>query len=238
MYMAQEILLLKKVLLARRDLWIGSLLLHAGLYLGIVFLGLLTAGAAWSAMHASRAAGSWGFGVLAQATAWAGAVSACCGLAGSVYLLLLRLANRGLRDLSDNITFLNLVLLGGLFGAGMWAWRADPGFDGAREHLVSLLHGAPAPVASPSLASALVLLGIFFIYLPFSRMFHAAAKYFFYHAILWDDEPMRPGSPMERDVAACLGDRVTWSAAHIRQNMKWREQLGEPVSEKGAKHDD
>ena len=107
---------------------------------------------------------------------------------------------------------------------------------GARTSGFLAARGA-GPVASPSLASALVLLGIFLIYLPFSRMFHAAAKYFFYHAILWDDEPMRPGSPMERDVAACLGDRVTWSAAHIRQNMKWCEQLGEPASEKGTKHD-
>ena len=42
----------------------------------------------------------------------------------------------------------------------------------ARLHLVSLFRGRPGVVASPSLAAAMVLAGLFAAYLPFGRMFH------------------------------------------------------------------
>jgi hypothetical protein len=145
--------------------------------------------------------------------------------------------DRGLRDMSDRITFFNLILLAALFGSGLMAWATDSGFVQAQSHLVSLFRGRPAVVESPALALALVLGGLFVAYLPFSRMFHPAAKYFFYHAILWDDEPMRRGGLMEQDIAACLNGRVTWSAAHVRQNESWRGQLGGAENTKGATHD-
>lgn len=219
-FVAQEVLLLKKVYAARRDLWLGTWLLHMGLYLGIALLGVLAI--------APR--------LPAAAVSVVGLASLLCGMAGVAYLLGLRLYDRGLRDMSDPVTFFNLALLAALFGSGLWAWRADPGFVAARAHLVSLLRGQPAAVASPGLASALVLGALFAAYLPFSRMFHAAAKYFFYHAILWDDEPMQPGSRMEREMSGYLHDRLTWRAAHIRPNLRWHEQLDGNPDEKGASH--
>ena len=232
-FTAQEILLLKKVFAARRDLWLGSWLLHAGLYLGIVFLGLLGAGAIPALLESSASAVPR---LLPRATGAMGVCSLVSGLAGTVYLLCLRLADRGLRDMSDRITFFNLILLAALFGSGLLAWGTGPAFVQAQSHLVSLLRGRPAAVESSALASALVLTGLFVAYLPFSRMFHAAAKYFFYHAILWDEEPMRRGGRMEQDIAACLDGRVTWSAAHVRQNESWRGQIGGAEDTKGATH--
>jgi nitrate reductase gamma subunit len=232
-FMAQEILALKKVLAGRRDLWLGSWLLHAGLYLGIIFLGLLGAGAAcvlW------QQADGLGPGLLRGATVVAGAGAACAGLAGAAYLFALRLIDRGLRDMSDPITYFNLLLLAALFGTGVWSWLTDPGFDAARSHVASLLCGRPAVVPSAPLALALVLTGLFAAYLPFSRMFHGPVKYFFYHAILWDEAPMRPGSPMEQDVAGLLSQRVTWSAAHVRPNASWREQVADDDREEGTTH--
>lgn len=231
-FMANEILLLKKVYTGRRDLWLGSWLLHAGLYLGISLFGLLVLAALLG--YSSWPPGGGPFRLLAGTINAVGIAAIGCGVAGSLYLLALRIGDRGLREMSDPVTFFNLGLLAALFGSGLWAWWGDPGLVAACAHLASLLRGRPEAVDSPGLASALILGGLFLAYLPFSRMFHPIAKYFFYHAILWDDEPMRPGSPMARDIARSLADRVTWSAAHIRQNESWRGQLADQHHPEGS----
>jgi nitrate reductase gamma subunit len=235
-FMAEEILALKKVFAGRRDLWLGSWLLHAGLYLGIVFLGLIAAGAVAILLGPAVPvpADSAVPRLLGRAASAVGLCSLLAGTAGTMYLVCLRLVDRGLRAMSDPVTFFNLALLAALFGSGLWAWWSDPGCLAARGHLVSLFRGRPATVESPGLAAALVVGGLFAAYLPFGRMFHAAAKYFFYHAVLWDDEPMRPGSRMEREIAAQLGDPLTWTAPHIRSNQDWHAQLEGEADERAA----
>ena len=143
--------------------------------------------------------------LLHQSIVFIGPAVCTAGLLGAIYLAGLRLADRGLRDLSDPVAFFNLALLAALFAAGLWAALADPGLVEARLHLVSLFRGRPGVVTSPSLAAAMVLAGLFAAYLPFSRMFHFAAKYFTYHQVLWDDESdERQGSRMESDFAGYL----------------------------------
>ena len=66
--------------------------------------------------------------------------------------------------------------------------------------------------------------GLFLVYLPFSRMLHFAAKYFFYHNIIWDDEAMRPGSRLEKERFGQLSYHPEWSAPHIKQGSSWLEQ--------------
>ena len=68
-------------------------------------------------------------------------------------------------------------------------------------------------------------MGLFLAYLPFSRMSHYAAKYFFYHDIMWEDEPMKAGSGLEKNVNASLGGKLSWSAPHIKQDQTWLEQV-------------
>ncbi|MHB8900590.1 MAG: hypothetical protein ACYC6Y_17700 [Thermoguttaceae bacterium] len=234
-FMLQEILALKKVFAGRRDLWVGSMLLHGGLYLGIVFLAFLAFDAAMVALRGPAASAELPpSGLLGSAISVVAVASALAGLAGAVYLLVLRLADRGLRDMSDRVTFLNLVLLAALFGSGLAYWLQDPACGQARAHAASLLRGRPGAVGSPWLASAMVLTGLLAMYLPFSRMFHFAAKYFFYHSILWDDHPMTQTGPMKQEMARSLGEQVTWSASHVRQRRSWTGQLAADEAEKDA----
>ncbi|MGD9202672.1 MAG: nitrate reductase, partial [Chitinispirillia bacterium] len=56
--------------------------------------------------------------------------------------------------------------------------------------------------------------------LPFTYMMHFVAKYFTYHEIRWNDEPIEPGSPLEKKIEKLMGQKVTWSAPHIRGEGK------------------
>lgn len=102
-FMAGEIFLLRKVYAQRPALWIGSLLLHWGLYAAAAFLVLLpfSAGAATAAL---------------------GLAGMAAGLVGAIWLLVLRRVDEGLRAVSDRISYFNLFLLGGLFAAGVLAF--------------------------------------------------------------------------------------------------------------------
>ena len=123
--------------------------------------------------------------------------------------------------MSDAISYLNLLLLAAGFGfAAVIGMVSDRGFNESRAHMASLLSGQPGIVQSVALTVGLVLVSIFLMYLPFSRMFHAPAKYFFYHCVLWDEESLHRGSAMERDFAAYLGYRSSWSASHVRGTEK------------------
>ena len=156
------------------------------------------------------------------------------GLTGAVLLTCRRLRDPDLHGISDRVTFFNLGLLLALFGSGSLAWlMVDPTFEQLRVHVLSLLRGRPASVTSPWLTLPFFLGGTFLMYLPFSRMFHFAAKYFSYHRVLWDDASVRRGSPMEKDLADQLNYPVTWSAKHVRQQASWLDQVSVDESEGG-----
>ena len=77
--------------------------------------------------------------------------------------------------------------------------------------------------------------GLFLMYLPFSRMLHFAAKYFFYHNIMWDDKAMKPGSKLERERLKELAYRLEWAAPHIKANRSWSEQVTDEQAKGGKK---
>ena len=78
---------------------------------------------------------------------------------------------------------------------------------------------------------------LFLIYLPFTYMMHFVAKYFTYHEVRWNDEPMTAGSKMEKEVQELLGQKVTWSAPHIKGEGKknWVDIATEEVKDEKAK---
>ncbi len=111
--------------------------MRLGLYLGFVFGGRLGL-AAFATLLGHDAVASdagWPWRGLYGAIKVTGAGGASCGLGGTLYLLGLRLCDRGLRDMSDSVTFFNLNLLAAVFGSGLWAWGSDPNFVAARLHL-------------------------------------------------------------------------------------------------------
>jgi len=83
----------------------------------------------------------------------------------------------------------------------------------------------PSPPPHPLITAEFFLFGLFLMYLPFSRMLHVAAKYFFYHNIMWDDESMIRSSRLERERFKELAFPLQWAAPHIKTNRSWLEQV-------------
>ena len=232
-YVLAEVLFLRSLFQARRDLWLPSYLLHLGLYGCAIFVGLLVVGAA-AALARPESVLLEGHGPI-RGLCWAAVVTGgggmASGLVGVLLLGLCRLRDRGLREMSDGITFLNLLLLASIFGSGLVGWlAADLRFGRTMSHVASLLAGHPGADLPRSLSLPLFLFGLFLMYLPSSRMFHFVAKYYFYHHILWDDEPMVPRGELERQMACYLRYPVCWSSSHVDTGGTWLDQVADSDS--------
>ncbi|EGO65205.1 hypothetical protein ALO_03886 [Acetonema longum DSM 6540] len=221
MAMLREMVWIQKAFVHNRRLWTGSFPLHIGIYLCAAWVVLLIVGA-W-AISAGQPVSGW-TALLQGLTQVTGAAGLSAGLSGSLYLLRLRLGDQGLRQMSDPVLYAQLGIMILLFGSGLTAWlTVDRSFILIREHIGSLLRLRPA-VTHPLIAWEMLIFSLFLLVLPFSRMMHYAAKYFLYHRIMWDDEPIQPGSPLEQNVSSSLHGQVSWSAPHVKRWGNWLEQ--------------
>lgn len=227
--MAEEILLLKRTFLYNRRMWNFTYPMHLGFYLVIGWLALILLGAAIqlaTGLKISDASTSFWAQALNVLTVITGVTGLLTGLIGTAGILYIRLTDEDLKDFSPPVTFLNLYLLLALFGVGLTAWwTVDPSFVLAREYMAALLTFKSMNVPGIMVLESF-LFACFLIYLPFSRMLHFAAKYFFYHNIMWEDEPVTKGSKLEQDIAGYLGYQMEWSASHIVPNGSWLNQAG------------
>jgi hypothetical protein len=131
-------------------------------------------------------------------------------------LLVSRLSDSRFHATTTPASLFNLVLLLAVFVSGGLALFASEDFAAKTTTYVTALLTADSSVeTSAFFASHLVLVLVFLAYLPFSQMMHFVAKYFTYHEVRWDDEPLKPGGRLEREVMELLKQPVTWSAPHL-----------------------
>ena len=235
--MSQEMLFIKKAFINNPGVWKGSFPLHAGIYLGIVWLVLILCGAILGMMGIPVNREATGIVVVGvyYATIVFGVTGAVFGLFGTICLLWMRYFDEGMRDMADFLTYANLYLMLLVFGSGLLAWwGADPDYSLMRRHTASLLTFSPA-LPNPLIAFETFWFAVFLLYLPFSRMLHFVAKYFFYHDIMWDDESMKAGSKLEQDVISSLHYKLNWSAPHITANATWLDQVAAGQKEEDKK---
>ena len=233
--MGQEMLVIKKAFDNNFKVWLGSFPLHAGLYLSGVWIALLALGGILenAGIRVEAVSDSPLIVALRWGTVAAGAAALSLGLTGSVYLLARRLTDPGLREMSDPVAYFNLVLMTLLFGTGLAAWLAvDPMFSFLRYQVAAIVVLRPAMPLHPLITWEFFWLCVFLAYLPFSRMLHFTAKYFFYHNIMWDDEAVKPGSRLEKELAGGLQRQPQWSASHFKAGASWLGQVtGNPERE-------
>ncbi|MDD4601289.1 hypothetical protein SDC9_13613 [bioreactor metagenome] len=237
--MSQEMIFIKKAFVHNRRLWVGTWPLHMGIYLSGVWLALLVVGAIFGiqgeTVNISTNILAWG---IAKLTVIVGAAAFIMGLFGSLVLLWLRYSDDDLRYIADLVTYFNLYLMAALFLSGLLAWTmVDPFFDVIRNHVAALMTFQGSSVNEPLVVLEILVFGIFLLYLPFSRMMHFAAKYFFYHNIMWDDEAMVPHSALEQDIQKSLQYKLRWSSGHIVTGKAWTEQEGEQTKEGEKQHE-
>jgi len=214
-YMVKEIAFLKALFEHNRRLWWFSFPFHAGLYILTAMVGLLLIGGA------AGLAGITMPSFLTTLIRVLAATGYILGGVGALGLLFSRLFQPQLRSIATPLTFLNLFILLAFFITGAWAVFSLPGFvDGLTGFLGALL-SANLEAQFPSILTAhLFLTGLFLAYLPFTPMMHFVAKYFTYHEIRWNDDPLVPGSKMEAEIQELLQQPVTWAGPHLRADGK------------------
>ncbi len=209
--MGAEIFLLKRVRRHNRyRLWPLSLALHWGLYLLLLWIGLL-------------AAANW-LPALAWPAAVTGGAALVLGMGGALGLIVRRATHRELALYTAPVDYLNLVFLAAIFGLGLASWPADPLFLQHRAYLASLLTFRPTPVA-PLVLAFFFLLQTFAIYMPCSKLIHYVMKHFTFHETLWDDACQVPGSGRSRRVARQLAYPVSWAGPHVGGGRTWLEAV-------------
>jgi nitrate reductase gamma subunit len=234
--MSEEILFIKRAFKSNRKLWYGSYMLHLGFYFGTAWLVMLAAGAAFE-LTGTQVGAVGGFaGLIHYITLGTGAASLILGLAGTLWLFHMRVHDQEMVSVSDTVSYMNLGLMLLLFGTGLAAWLvADPSFSLLRGQIAGIITFTLRPVGDSLIAWQIFWFCMFLIYLPFSRMMHFAAKYFFYHNIMWDEEALKSGSPMEKDIMGYLSYSVEWSARHIKPQGTWLEQAASRPEREGDK---
>jgi nitrate reductase gamma subunit len=231
--MVPEMLLLTGVHEHDRALWFRSYPFHLGLYLLAGFIGLLVVGAAAQT-----------FGVRVEA-GWLTTTSTVVGVAGlvllaagSLGLLLRRLASPALRAHSAAADFANLIFFFTAAVLGLVTFATvDGDFANLRLFVRALVTFQPAGEMPALVAVEIVVASALAAYIPLTHMSHFFTKWFMYHDVRWNDEVNRVGSKLEAAIGRQLGHKVSWSAPHIRGDGKktWVDVATERVSDSGLR---
>jgi nitrate reductase gamma subunit len=208
--MLPEILFLHALRCFNRPLWYRSFPFHVGLYLLAGALALVCGAAA--AGTAAPTAAAW-LGRVASVAGVAGLVSCVAGAAG---LLHRRVTDPALRVSTTPGDIFNLcffIVSLALLGVGYAARPA--GAPGATAVVSGLASWDLSLRIAPAFGLGLVGAALLGAYIPLTHMAHFIAKYFTYHAVRWDDEPLRDNAARASAMAHYLTFRPTWRAPHV-----------------------
>jgi len=225
-YMVREIFLLEEYYHRNRGFWYVLYPFHIGGYLFVTWLVLLLVGALSMVADvtvSAESASSWGQ-LVHYLTQVAGVASFVVGAIACTGLLIKRSTDEDLKHYTTRMDYFSLLLILAVFVSGFVAWLAfDLTFAPATEYMEGLITlGAVADI-SPALTAHILILSLFAVYMPFTRMMHFLAKYFTFHTVRWEDTPNLKGSAIEKKVEALLNKTVTWSAPHIQTGKTWAE---------------
>jgi len=216
-YMGKEILFLKALWEHNRKLWWFSFPFHFGLYLLMAGAGLLVLGGI-GALFGIRGPG---LGILTTGLPLLAGVGYALGTLGGAGLLVTRLTSEEMRNSTAPVSYINLLVLLGMFVTGLWAVLTVPDFSGQTVDVAVGILTASIPAGIPGIVTAhFICAFVFLAYLPFTQMMHFVAKYFTYHKVRWDDEPVVAGSKLDRELKKLLSQPVTWAAPHVRADGK------------------
>lgn len=234
--MLPEIFFMKGVAEGNKVLWFWSLMLHWGLYLFVGAAGFILFDTLIRRSGLDSAIpGLVRFDINLQKfivlVAW---LSGIIGVIGATGILVLRLFSKKLKNFSSFGTIFNLVLLLALFASEVAVCFTGVGSYHQLQDFLRSLISFQTPTPLPTVFSIyLILLSFFLIYFPFTHMTHMYLKYFTYHSVRWDDQPLEKGGRRERSIGKSMAYPVSWSAPHIRGDGK--KTWVDVVSEDGTK---
>lgn len=218
MEIGAEVLVLKRVREHNRfGIWPLSMAMHWGIYLTVAWVGLIVL-----EVIVGNLTGLTLFGQIA--VVW-GPIAFALGAIGALALIIKRASNPELSLYTAPLDYANLVFLFAIFAAGLFGVIADPKFTNhARQYVQGALTFNPVSVPLAALL-VFLLLELFFIYMPFSKLIHYIAKYFTFHQALWDDSFKANGDATDQVVTRQLAYKVGWAGPHIVQGKTWLEEV-------------
>jgi nitrate reductase gamma subunit len=217
----KEVVYLKRVReFNKYGLWILSLAMHWGLYLGALTIVLAVVEKI--------------FGTTFPFTPIIGGVAFLIGAIGSLGIIAKRVTNAELNLYTVPADLFNLGWIAALFVLGIVGGLMDPALAGYRAYIGNVLTFNPVPV--PFIVSLhFAALELFLIYMPFTKIIHYIGKYFTFEQTLWDDAFKTKDSDADRKVQQQLGYTVTWNAPHIVPGKTWLEQAQMTATEDAKK---
>ncbi len=224
--MIPEILFLKAVWEHNRSLWFWSWGFHFGLYLAVGVAGLSVVSAL---LGATTALGQ----IIVTIAGFMALGGYALGALGCVGLMIKRLVDPKLKDYTPVSAHFNLLFILAIFVSGLVTLitGTEAGYVGEVQGILTGLVTF-TPIATSGMMMAHVAITVtFMLYMPLTHMAHFVLKYFTYHSIRWNDEPMEAGSDLEKKINHSLGLKPTWAAAHLRMDGKktWVDVATEEV---------
>jgi nitrate reductase gamma subunit len=226
-FMLSEMLLLKALREHNLGLWRRSYPFHLGLYLLSLTLGLVLVSTALDLVTAGAS------NPLSQVLYPVYRATGLLGLlltpVGALLLLQRRLTDPALRGYSAPADLFNLVFFVaalGLLAAGRLS--SGPEGPGVTAILRAALTFDTALQIPPLFLAGIVSSSLLLAYIPLTHMAHFVGKWFTWHGVRWEDEPLVPGSRLERRLMEQLSLRPTWAARHIGADGRrdWSELAG------------
>jgi nitrate reductase gamma subunit len=224
--MAEEIIFLKGVYVHNRKLWYFSFPFHLGLYLISATLSLIILSVIMdlsNVMNLNNPEGTFGIILdnLVNIFGYAGLALTCLGCIGLIFQ---RVTDNKFKFYNSPMDFINLYFIL-ILGVTLLITlvNSNSGFAASKLYTKNLVTFNFASISDVPFIIHTVLLSIFFLYFPITRMMHLFAKYFTYHNVRWEDEPNVKGSKLEKKVKEALNFGVSWSAPHIQTGKTWAE---------------
>jgi nitrate reductase gamma subunit len=238
-FIADEILFFRMYYRHKRGYWFSVYPFHLGIFLLFVWLVLLFAGAVMSVAGLTTVGidGNLSGRILFYLTLVSGSVGFMFAIIGCTGLLIRRYIDDDLKLYTSPKEYFTLYFMLLTFLSGIFAWLFfDFSFDTIRGFMMSLVSFTPVQTMNPATYINILLICLFLLYAPFTRMMHFLAKYFSFHSVRWDDVPNLSGSKIRKKVEKQLNFVLTWSASQVPKGKKWSEVVSghEKIAENEA----
>ena len=224
--MFEEIIFLKGVFIHNRKLWYFSFPFHFGLYLitatfFFILLSVLLDLANLITLNSNAKSFEIILNNVINIFGYGGLALTCLG---SIGLIFYRVTDKKFKFYNAPMDFVNLyfILILGIVVL-ITLINSNSGFAASKLFVKNLITLNFAMISDVSFIIHIILLSLFFLYFPITRMMHLFAKYFTYHKVRWEDEPNVRGSKLEKKVKEALNFGVSWSAPHIQTGKTWAE---------------
>ncbi len=224
-FMVKEIFLFVLYYKRNKKYWYLVFPFHIGGYLLVLWFALLLVGAIMLQYgHDIVPSANFGSAFLYYLTLTTGSAGLVITCLGSIGLIIYKTADAGMKMYAAPMDYINLSVILVIMLTGLSSWIFfDNNFSMMREIIRGTITFTPIVNVNGITYVFVLLICLFLLYMPLTRMIHFLAKYFTYHKVLWDDEPNHRVNRMT-DALRTNADRpISWSSDHVSGYSTWKE---------------